>query len=106
MKYCMLRTCAPIQFKIGNANVNETESEKLLGIHLSHDLKWSHHLSKLESKLITRLYTLRKLEQVIPKSLLKMWQMVLYVLKSCTAPYNLVYRASNSSTKVYTSYIM
>ena len=33
------RTHAPIQFKIGNANVNETESEKLLGIHVSHDLK-------------------------------------------------------------------
>ena len=65
------KTHAPMKFNIGNAKVDETETEKLLGIHVSNDLKWSDHLSKLQSKLMTRLYTLRKLEQVIPKSLLK-----------------------------------
>ena len=49
----------------------ESEDEKLLGVWVSNDLKWSHHLEKLESKLRSKLYSLRKLEQVLPKSVLK-----------------------------------
>ena len=37
---------------------------------MSNDLKWSKHLEKLESKLRSRLYSLRKMEQKVPKSLL------------------------------------
>ena len=60
-----------ISFKIGSATVTESESEKLLGIWVSNDLKWSHHLTKLESKLKSKLHTLRQVEQVVPRSLLK-----------------------------------
>ena len=34
-------------------------------------LKWSTHLRKLESKLLSSLYNLRKIEQIIPRYLLK-----------------------------------
>ena len=34
-------------------------------------MSWSKHLSKLQDELLYRLYTLRKMEQVIPRSLLK-----------------------------------
>ena len=60
-----------LSFSIGNANIKETESEKLLGVWVQNDLKWTTHLEKLESKLLSSLYNLRKIEQVIPRSLLK-----------------------------------
>ena len=60
-----------LTFNIGNAKIKETESEKLLGVWVQNDLKWSSHLQKLESKLVSSLYNLRKIEQVIPRSLLK-----------------------------------
>ena len=55
-----------------NNKIKETESEKLLGVWVQNDLKWSTHLEKLESKLISSLYNLRKIEQIIPRSLLKL----------------------------------
>ena len=58
-------------FKIGDAQVTESTSEKLLGVWVSNSLNWGEHIEKLEDELSFRLYTLRKLEQVIPKSLLK-----------------------------------
>ena len=60
-----------ISFNIGKATVEESESEKLLGVWVSNDLRRTQQLSKLESKLRSRLYTLRQMEQVIPKVLLK-----------------------------------
>ena len=38
---------------------------------MSNNLNWSEHIEKLENELSYRLYTLRKLEQVIPRSQLK-----------------------------------
>ena len=38
---------------------------------MANNLNWSEHIEKLEDDLSFRLYTLRKLEQVLPKSLLK-----------------------------------
>ena len=58
-------------FDIGRAKIKESKDEKLLGVWVSNDLKWSHHIEKLESNLRSRLYSLRKMEQVIPKSILK-----------------------------------
>ena len=55
-----------------NNKIKETESEKLLGVWVQNDLKWSTHLEKLESKLLSSLYNLRKIEQIIPRSLLKL----------------------------------
>ena len=60
-----------MSFQIGKAKIKEKNSEKLLGIEISNDLKWQHHLSKLEGQLNQRLYTLRRMEQVVPRSLLK-----------------------------------
>ena len=60
-----------LSFKAGNSTIVEKSSEKLLGMTVSNDLKWSEHLSKLEGYLRQRLYTLRRIEQQIPLSLLK-----------------------------------
>ena len=58
-------------FKIGEALIKESTSEKLLGAWINNDLSWSTHLKKLEDELNYRLYKLRRIEQVLPKSLLK-----------------------------------
>ena len=60
-----------LSFNIGQASVKESNDEKLLGIWVSNDLQWSKHLEKLQNKLLVCLYTLRQMEQVVPKSLLK-----------------------------------
>ena len=60
-----------LTFNIGESKIEESEDEKLLGVWVSNDLKWTHHLEKLESKLRSKLYLLRKLEQTLPKSILK-----------------------------------
>ena len=60
-----------MSFQIGKAQIKEKEHEKLLGIWVSNNLKWSQQLSKLESQLNQRLFTLRRIEQVVPRSLLK-----------------------------------
>ena len=60
-----------LTFNIGEAMIEESADEKLLGVWVSNDLKWSKHIEKLESKLRSRLYSLRKMEQQVPKSLLK-----------------------------------
>ena len=59
-----------ITFKVGDAKVKESENEKFLGLWVKNDLSWTEHLSKLQDELLKRLFTLRKMEQVIPKSLL------------------------------------
>ena len=58
-------------FDIGEAKIEESKDEKLLGVWVSNNLKWSKHLEQLEAKLRSRLYSLRKMEQQVPKSLLK-----------------------------------
>ena len=60
-----------LTFNIGDAKIEESADEKLLGVWVSNDLKWSKHIEKLQSKLRSRLYSLRKMEQQVPKSLLK-----------------------------------
>ena len=60
-----------LSFKFGDAEIQESTDEKLLGVWVSNDLNWSEHIGKLEDDLSFRLYTLRKLEQSVPKSLLK-----------------------------------
>ena len=60
-----------LTFNIRQASVRESNDEKLLGIWVSNDLQWSKHLEKLQNKLLVSLYTLRQMEQVVPRSLLK-----------------------------------
>ena len=60
-----------LTFRVGNQQIEERAHEKLLGVWVANDLKWSHQLSILEKKLNHRLFTLRRIEQVVPRSLLK-----------------------------------
>ena len=60
-----------ITFQIGNYKIKESTSEKLLGAWIKKDLSWSAHLKKLEDELSYRLFKLRRIEQVFPKSQLK-----------------------------------
>ena len=60
-----------LTFRIGEATIEETTSEKLLGAWINNDLSWNQHLKKLENELHFRLFKLRRIEQVMPKSLLK-----------------------------------
>ena len=60
-----------LSFQVGKFTIIEKSSEKLLGMTVSNDLKWTDHLSKLEGYLRQRLFTLRRIEQQIPRSLLK-----------------------------------
>ena len=50
-------------FNIGKEVIKESESEKLLGIHVENDLKWDIHLAKLLSKLRHRLFRLRRIKE-------------------------------------------
>ena len=36
---------------------------KLLGIHISYNLKWAHHVNMLASKVASRLYFLKQLKR-------------------------------------------
>ena len=59
-----------MSFQIGDAKIKESENEKFLGLWVNNDLSWTKHLKKLQEELLHRLFTLRQMEQVIPKSLL------------------------------------
>ena len=59
-----------MSFQIGDAKIKESENEKFLGLWVNNDLTWTKHLKKLQEELLHRLFTLRQMEQVIPKSLL------------------------------------
>ena len=39
-----------LTFSIGESKIEESDDEKLLGAWVSNNLKWTHHLEKLESK--------------------------------------------------------
>ena len=60
-----------IVVKIGKVNIKETQSEKLLGVHIDNNLKWTKHLKELEVKLKYRLYCLRRLSEILPDKELK-----------------------------------
>ena len=66
-----LKESEKLSFQIGEATIEESTSEKLLGAWINNNLSWSKHLRKLEDELHYRLYKLRRIEQVMPKSLLK-----------------------------------
>ena len=60
-----------LAFQIGDHLIEESTSEKLLGAWINNDLSWATHIKKLEDELNYRLYKLRRIEQTLPKSLLK-----------------------------------
>ena len=60
-----------LTLKIGNEKVEETKNERLLGIMVDQNLKWDCHIKNLVRKLNFRLFTLRRLNEKLPKYLLK-----------------------------------
>ena len=60
-----------VSFQIGESQIEESSKEKSLGIIVNNKLDWSDHIAKLEKELRYRLFTLRRMEQVVPKSLMK-----------------------------------
>ena len=56
---------------IGNEEITEKKEEKLLGITIQSDLKWDNHIKNLTRKLNFRLFTLRRINEKLPKFLLK-----------------------------------
>jgi len=53
-------------------SVAETEDEKLLGVQLQNDLKWSKQLKKINQKVNFGLYQLRRLKPLLDSRTLKM----------------------------------
>ena len=63
---------------IGGNSIEEVLSYKLLGVYLSLDLKWYHHVEHIVKKGNKRLYCLRVLKQcgAPPASLAKVYTTV------------------------------
>ena len=61
----------PISIKVGNSNILEARKQKLLGVTFTPDLKWKEHIDTLTEKLRHRIYLLRHLSQLIPRTALK-----------------------------------
>lgn len=63
---------------IGGNSIEEVLSYKLLGVYLSHDLKWNHHVEHIVKKGNKRFYSLIVLKQcgTPPASLAKVYTTV------------------------------
>ena len=51
---------------VGHAEIMEQDTHKILGIHVSNDLKWKTHINHLKSRLLQRLYLMRHLRTILP----------------------------------------
>ena len=56
---------------IGGQNVESQESEKLLGLEVSHNLDWKAHVAKLSTELKRRIGILRRLRYKLPTNKIK-----------------------------------
>jgi len=63
--------CSPFSIRIGNSQVVESESEKLLGLRLSNDLRWDQHVNELKSSINLRIANLRRVSYHIPHESLR-----------------------------------
>ena len=59
------------KIKIGDQEIEESTSEKLLGIILSNSLDWNEHIKDLKKQLGQRLALLRRISKVLPHTTLK-----------------------------------
>ena len=52
---------------IGGENINSTETEKLLGLHLNSGFGWKTHVDKISVELKKRIGLLRRIRNRVPK---------------------------------------
>ena len=72
---------------IGGQNVESQESEKLLGLEVSHNLDWKAHVAKLSTELKRRIGILRRLRHKLPRNKMKIVGEALWNktrIKTCT----------------------
>ena len=60
-----------LTLRIGNEVIVESSDQKLLGITIDSNLKWESHIRNLVRKLNFRLFTLRRIKEKIPISMMK-----------------------------------
>ena len=53
----------PPPLTLGGATVDRVTTFKLLGVHVSNDLRWQHHVDAISSKAASRLWFLRQLKR-------------------------------------------
>jgi len=58
-----ITTDMPPPLILDGATVERVTSFKLLGVHVSNDLKWAQHINAISSKAASRLYFLKKLRR-------------------------------------------
>ena len=56
-----------VTLKVGEAMVTEAKEEKLLGVVIENDFKWTSHINNLQSSLNQRVALLRRLKQWLPR---------------------------------------
>jgi len=52
----------PVPLLLNNTTVDRVSTFKLLGVHISNDLKWTERIDAVSSKTASRLYFLRQLK--------------------------------------------
>jgi len=61
-----------VKIRVGNAVIKEQDTQKILGVHITSDLKWNTHVQNLKSKLLQRLHLMRHLGSFLPRHTLNM----------------------------------
>jgi len=54
---------SPVPLSLNGTTVDRVPTFKLLGVHISNDLKWTQHIDAISSKIASRLYLLRQLKR-------------------------------------------
>ena len=60
-----------LTIKVGNEEIVEKQSQKLLGVTIDKNLKWESHINNLVRKLNFRLFTLRRIKEIIPQKFIE-----------------------------------
>jgi hypothetical protein len=68
---CRHSTADTYSLKIANEEIARTSCFKLLGIHLDEKLQWSKHINTCHTKLISALYIITKMKDLLPLNTLK-----------------------------------
>ena len=88
----------PLIIVIGSNTIERVMTYKLLGVYVSNDLKWNHHVEVIVQKGNRRLYSLRVLKQcgAPPASLAKVYTTIVRPVLEYAAPvwqiYQIIYR--------------